>query len=105
MRAGKMDRVVAVLRNIEVGRSDLREPVFENSIIRRVWAEVERSGDSETTIQNQRVAVETVTVRCRYFAGLLATDLLEIDGNTFEITGSHETGRREGLEIKAERRR
>ncbi len=104
MRAGKLDRLVCLIRETEIGQSDLREPITEPTIIRTFYADVERTGATETTVNGQRMLVQSVTVQCRFFTGLLSTDALEVDGTTYAITGFTEIGRREGWSITAESR-
>jgi hypothetical protein len=55
MKAGKLDRLVHVIRETEIGQSDLREPITEPTVTRSVYAEIERTGATETTVNGQRM--------------------------------------------------
>lgn len=102
MRAGKLDRVVTVLRRTETGRTALNEPIFEWPAAETVRAQLIHRSEDEAFAASQRYEKRLVTFRTRWIPNLSAVDRLECDGLTYEIRGIRELGRRAGLDVAAE---
>jgi SPP1 family predicted phage head-tail adaptor len=102
MRAGQLDRRVTVLRNVQIGVTELNEPIYELQELRTVWAAKIHKSEDEKFAASQFYSQRIVTFRTRYMAELVETDKLMCEGLTYNIKGIRELGRREGLEIAAE---
>jgi len=102
MRAGKLDRRLTITRRVQAGTDGLNQPVFEWQAVRTVWAAKIHKSEDEQFAAAQRYATRTVTFRTRYFADVVETDRLQCEGQTYNVTGIREIGRRAGLDIAAE---
>jgi len=103
MRAGSLDRKITVLRQSSPGR----DPLYNTPIpgawepIMSLWARKTHKSEDEEVAAGHRYAERVITLRTRWAGGIEETDRIEVDGETFEIAGIREIGRRVGLEIKA----
>lgn len=106
MSAGKMDRKIRLLR-FGVGSpatNEFNEPVGAWGELAAVWAEYTPVSDGERWRAGEVMA--QITARFRIYWSSAVSDLnpkdrLEFDGDTFEIHGVKEVGRRKYLEITA----
>lgn len=104
MRAGDLNRSIAILRKVNVGEpNDYGEYETEWQTIHRPRANVKwgQVAEKVDTTASQRFAAATVTFRTRWIADLRPTDVVTFDGRNYNILGSAEVGRRVGLEITA----
>jgi SPP1 family predicted phage head-tail adaptor len=102
MRIGNFDRQLTILRDVEIGRDELSQPIYEPVPIATVWAEKIHKTEDERFAAEQRYAVRTVTFRTYWIEGILPTDRLRCDGYLYDIKGVRELGFRDGMEIAAE---
>lgn len=103
MRAGDLNRTIAIMRQVEIGRDIYDEPITEWQSIHRPragvkWAKVEERVDATA---NQRFAAATVTFKIRWLPDVLPTDIIRFDRKNYNIVGQAEIGRRVGLELTA----
>ncbi|PIO99657.1 phage head closure protein [Pleomorphomonas carboxyditropha] len=101
MKAGTLDRRVTMQRLTTGTPDEYGVPSETWNDLRTVWARVTPDSEDEKYQLGVDLAFVLVKVQCRWFAGLITTDRLVIDGRVFDIRGVREIGRREGLEIKA----
>ena len=101
MRAGSLDRAAYLLRPTQVGETALGEPLYEDTRLLTLWVSLSGETGGEDFVAGQRIASRSVTFQSRYFSDLQATDKIECEGVTYEVTGWREIGRRRGLEISA----
>jgi SPP1 family predicted phage head-tail adaptor len=68
------------------------------------WAGKEQQSAEEALRAGSRFAEETIYFRTRWISGVNASDFrAKYDGDTYDIVGVREIGRREGLELQTER--
>lgn len=101
MRAGRLDRRIAIQRK-DVTQSDSGEEVVTLTTIATVWAEkIENRGDERFTAK-QLVGHAVRTFRFRWSTAtkqITTEHSIVYDGRSFDITDVREIGRREGIEI------
>lgn len=102
MKAGKLDRELTVLRRVQTGTSDLNEPIYAWQVLRTVWAALVFKTEDESFAAGQRYAKRAVTWRTRFMDDITAEHRLQAGGETYNVLGIREIGRRAGLEIAAE---
>lgn len=103
MRAGKLDRRLTILKQIDTGQTDSHgQPVFEFTALRTVWAAKVHRREDEEHAASQTYARRVVTFRIRHADDVTELDRLECEGLTYTIRGIREIGRKIGLEIAAE---
>jgi hypothetical protein len=98
----RLDHVLEVKRQLVIGVTELNEPVTEEVTVVEAWCSVMPLSAEERFAAGARFEDRLFTVRCRWFDGLLPTDLLEIDGERHDIKGWKVFGRNEVLEVKTE---
>jgi SPP1 family predicted phage head-tail adaptor len=103
MMTGQMDRRLTIQRATSVVNA-YNEPVATWATIATVWARRINVSDAE----RQRSAETTAEIIARFqirfqsaLASLNPKDRVICDGDTFDVWGVKELGRREGLEISA----
>lgn len=100
MRAGKLDRRITLERKTTSdGQWGLEETWSE---LATVWASYEAKASGEEHASGEVLARRITVFRIRYFEGLSEEDRFTYNGNTYNILGISEIGRREGLELRAE---
>lgn len=103
LRAGDMDRRVELQRATQTGLNDFGEPVISWVTFATVAAKVsEELGREFLSRESRTTSSESAAVfLIRWRGDVLVTDRAVYAGRTFNIAGTREIGRREGLEIKA----
>lgn len=103
IRAGDLDRRIELQRYTQTGLNDYGEPIVSWVPFATVSAKVsEELGREFLSRESRTTSSESPAVfLIRYLAGVLVTDRVVYAGRTFNIVGTREVGRREGLEIKA----
>lgn len=119
MRAGKLDRLVTVQRElkspldaygvpeatvlVEGGADDGSDATWPTWVaVCTMRAELVSGGQEETIKPDFGAATESVlTFKTRYFPGLSVAHRLLFEGQLFHIKSVTEIGRRRGLEIRA----
>lgn len=105
MKSGKLDRMVTINRPGERTQDEYGQvttaPATE---IAKLRAQLVDLSAGETLQTYGAEVVEAVVFRTRYIDGVRLSDELHHDGEVYDIRGRRELGRREGLELRCERR-
>lgn len=100
MRAGKLDRTISIER-VSVVMDDYGNAVETWTPLATVRAQIIESS-TEEFIRAYGASSETVTVfRARWLSGVGLADRVTYAGAVYNILGTKELGRRQGLEIRA----
>ncbi|MBX9464097.1 MAG: phage head closure protein [Aquamicrobium sp.] len=100
MRAGKLDRVIAIERKTEtVTPSGGVVTAWTN--LASVRAEIVQQSASEFLTGFGEAETGTVIFRVRYLAGITTADRITYEGTAYNIKEIAEIGRRRGLELRA----
>lgn len=105
MRAGPMDRRITIER-YGVTYNDDNEPVSAWTELAKRWASKQDVSDGEKIRAAEVGATVTTRFQLRWDSvteTITATDRLVYDGQVYEIEGTKEINRREGIEITASR--
>lgn len=99
MRAGKLDRTIAIERSTyEV--DDYGNPVYTWTVLATMRAQVVEASTTEF-IRNFGASSEKVTAfRLRWLDGVTLADRVVASGTVFDIKDIKEIGRRRGLELR-----
>ncbi len=103
MNIGSLDRRLEIWRAAIVDDGFAQMPGAAVKI-GTVWAAKTDVSDSERFRNGVTEAMITTRFQVRWSsltAGILASDLIEVDGRRYGVVGIKEIGRREGLEITA----
>lgn len=103
LAAGKLDRRISIVRDVETGRDAFNKPIIAEQSI-TVWASKEDIRDGERWAAQQVSAEVTTRFRIRYSSQVADLDpraRIVFDGRVYAINAVKEIGRREGLEITA----
>lgn len=103
MQAGQMDRRLTIQR-ATYATNGFNEPVPTWTTLATVWARRINVSDAERQRSAETAAEITARFQVRYQAALASLnpkDRVICEGDTFDIWGVKEIGRREGLEISA----
>ncbi len=106
MKSGDLDRRIAIER-ATVTVNGYNEEVRSWTILATVWAAVWPIADGERWRAGEVGATVTHRFRIRWsstVSDITPADRISFDGRIFEISGSKEIGRREGIEITASAR-
>jgi SPP1 family predicted phage head-tail adaptor len=99
MRAGKLDRRIQIVREIETARNALNEPIVEWTPVATVWAQA-RWERGDERFEAQRIAGSAVMgFHMRYRGDLTVKDRIVFEGRTFDIRDVREIGRRVVTEV------
>lgn len=99
MRAGKLDRTIAIERSTHVV-DDYGNPQYTWTVLATMRAQVVEASTTEY-IRNYGASSENVTVfRTRWLDGVTLADRVVADGVNFDIKDIKEIGRRRGLELR-----
>ncbi len=100
MRAGKLDRTIAIERQAET--------VMPSGSVVTAWtnfatvrAEIVKQSASEFLTGFGEAESGSVIFRIRYLAGITTADRITYEGTAYNITEIAEIGRRRGLELRA----
>ncbi len=93
MRAGKLDRRLRILRQIETGRDGLNQPIIEWGPVARVWAQARPNRGAERFEAQQVTGTAMMTFHIRYRADLTVKDRIDYDGKVWDINDVRELGR------------
>jgi SPP1 family predicted phage head-tail adaptor len=104
MRAGNLDRVIALQRNVESKSSTgaitsawTNFATMRSEIVQQSAGEfLTGFGEAETT---------AIIFRVRYIVGITTADRIVYAGNAYDLDEIKEIGRRRGLELRCERAR
>lgn len=100
MGAGKFDRRVKIVREMETGRDEYNEPIIDWRVVATVWARQVPQRGSERFAAAQVAGTAVLTFQMRYRSDLTASDRLEFEGRSYEITAPpREIGRRRETEV------
>lgn len=105
MEAGNLDRRIAIERYSLTRNAD-NEPEEAWAEIGKRWASKKDVSDGEKLRAAEVGAMVTTRFQVRWDSltlTLTAADRLVYDGKTYDIVGTKELGRREGIEITASR--
>jgi SPP1 family predicted phage head-tail adaptor len=97
-----MDRLAKLHREVETGEQNDWGPILAWTEISRFYVSKTHQSEDENHAALQRYAKRVVTFGAHYRPDIRETDRIEVDGDTYNIIGIREIGRREGIEIKAE---
>jgi len=100
MRAGRLDRRVRIERAV-VTKNAHNEPVSTWELLAEVWAGKRDLATTERFASAQVAADITTEFTIRFRSDVTPKHRLVIDGLIYDIKGSKELGRREGLIIMA----
>lgn len=106
MDAGRLDRRI-VLKRRKAGANSFGEPVDIWTAIATVWANAAPVSDAERTRAGETLASRMCRFTIRWSSALASVDprdQIEFDGQTWDIRGIKEIGRRELLELTASAR-
>jgi SPP1 family predicted phage head-tail adaptor len=102
MKAGPLNRRIALWRYTQTGTSEFNEPIFTWSVVMaNMPANVKPLTADERFGSDQVFAVRTMAFTTRWFDGLTTEDVIAFDGGHYDITGIAEIGRHGGYEITA----
>lgn len=100
MRAGKLDRTIAIERQIEtVKPSGAVATTWAN--IDTVRAEIVQQSASEFLTGFGEAENGSIVFRIRYLPGITTADRVSYAGTVYDLKEITEIGRRRGLEIRA----
>jgi len=105
MRAGPLDRRITIER-YGITYNDDNEPVEAWGEIGKRWASKKDVSDGEKIRAAEVGATVTTRFQVRWDSltmTLTAADRIVCEGKTYDIAGTKELGRREGIEISASR--
>ncbi len=97
MISGRLDRKITI-QELTTTNDEYGEPVESWSDLATVWAEVKQQSAREMW-ESGKVSEVEMMFRIRYRSGIDTTNRISYDGDTYDITGVREIGRRDGLEI------
>jgi SPP1 family predicted phage head-tail adaptor len=103
MRAVNLDRKITIeeLQQVPDGAGGFSESW---ATVGTYWAGKEQQSADEALRAGSRFAEETLYFRTRWISGVNASDFrVKYEGDTYDIVGVREIGRREGLELQTER--
>jgi SPP1 family predicted phage head-tail adaptor len=102
MRAGKLDRTIAIERQTEtVNAAGSVASTWTN--IATVRAELIQASAREFLEAHGETESTTIVFLVRYVAGITTDDRVTYAGATFDLVEIKEIGRRRGLELRCER--
>ncbi|MBF2716889.1 phage head closure protein [Agrobacterium vitis] len=100
MRAGKLDRIITIERQIEtVKPSGAVAAAWTN--FDTVRAEIVQQSASEFLTGFGEAESNSVIFRIRYLPGITTADRVSYNGATYDLKEVSEIGRRRGLELRA----
>jgi SPP1 family predicted phage head-tail adaptor len=102
MRAGKLDRVITISRS-SIVIDAAGTPGREWNDVATLRAELIENAATETIGQAGAVTENLVLFRTRYLAGVTVADMINCEGNPYNIKEVKVIGRRRGLEIRSMR--
>jgi len=106
MNAGSLDRRIKIEQPKQEQDSrtgQLKTPTWLP--FAEVWARRSPAMGGERFLADQRIAEADTIFRVRYLRGVLPTmRVVDADGRAYDIKGTQEVGRREGLDILAKAR-
>lgn len=102
MKLGTLNKIVKVIRYVEVGTDHYNNPLYDDAEVHRFWAALIHKSENEAYAAAQQYAKGVVTFRTHWWSGLEETDKLECEGRTYNVRGQREIGDRAGMEITAE---
>lgn len=104
MRSGRLDRRVTI-QTLTTTRDAFGQPIETWAELATVWAQRENAGVVERFQANQRFASAEVVFRIRWYPWAEGidpkTNRAAFEGRTYNILGTEEIGRKEGLHIVA----
>lgn len=100
MRAGKLDRVISLLREVKA-KNEHHVPVPTWLNIATVRAEIVTQSASEFLTGFGEAENGTIVFRIRYLAGITTADRVTYAGKVYDLKEVTEIGRRRGLELRA----
>lgn len=103
MRAGRLDRRIAIQQNTPTANSVGQEKESWSDL-HTIWAEVTPVRGAERYAVNQDAAVIEEKFKIRYVPGITPKNRIFYNNRAYDIKGVLEIGRREGLEIHASAR-
>ena len=95
-----MDRRITIL-TLSAGTDAWNQSSSVYNSLATVWAEVRDSGSREREEADQRVTLSSKLFTIRHRSDVTTLHRIQYDGDTYEITGIAEIGRKEGLRITA----
>lgn len=98
MRAGTLDREIKLVREEEIGRTPLNEPIYETTET-PLWASFQQQSGREYLAAGQIGAARQVVFRIRWIANVAVTNTITYDGAELNIQEVREIGRRRALEL------
>lgn len=99
MRSGKLCHVIEVLR-ATTAVNDAGTPVQTWAQVAVLRAELVERATQDFLENAGEISTARTVFRTRFFEGLLTTDRIGFDGQTFEIEELTRIGRRKGWEIR-----
>ncbi|MEI3850046.1 MULTISPECIES: phage head closure protein [unclassified Ensifer] len=99
MRAGKLDRRVVILRELETGRDEVNQPIIEWVAVATVWGQLAPDRGAERFEAQQLTGSENATFRIGYRGDVTVKDRVNCEGRTWDILSVREIGRRVGTEF------
>lgn len=100
MEPGRLDRRITILSRAAATDAWNQNSDIYNSLA-TVWAEVRDAGAKEREEADQRVTNHPKIFIIRHRSDVTTKDRIQYDGDTYQITGLAEIGRKEGLRITA----
>ena len=102
MRAGQLDRRIAIWRMVDATEPLSGQPSANFVFWKSVWAGYSTEAVDEVFEGNSRRNVTRTVFKIRYLPELLDTAQIHYHGKIYKIVGIAEIGRKEGLELKTE---
>lgn len=100
MEPGRLDRRITLLRR-DTTVDDWNQQVDTYTTVATIWAEVRDAGAKEREEADQKVTVRPKVFTIRHRSDVTTMHRITYEGDTYEITGFTEIGRKEGLRIMA----
>jgi SPP1 family predicted phage head-tail adaptor len=100
MEPGRLDRRITIL-TLSAGTDAWNQSSSVYNTLATVWAEVRDQGAKEREEADQRVTVNPKIFTIRYRSDVTTKHRISFDGDTFDITGITEIGRKEGQRLTA----
>lgn len=104
MRAGKLDKLITLQRNVE-SKSSTGAVTSVWTDLATVRAEIVQQSADEFLTGFGEAETTAIIFRVRYVAGITTADRVLYAGNPYDLNEISEIGRRRGLELRCERAR
>lgn len=101
MRAGNLDRTIAIEAFEITGQDEAGQPIGEWTLLATVRAQIVQTSTEEYFRASGEGATSTIVFRVRYLSRVTNQHRIVFEGRNFDLEEVKELGRRRGLELRA----